>query len=98
MALLFALNNYIERRTDRGTSVGTDESCSWSKPRKASVPVTVEHLDYRRNRGTPRKPGPTPKNYTPIKEVTEEKIFDIQEHLKMVNLCRRKKKNVSIYP
>ncbi|XP_002739421.1 uncharacterized protein LOC100369686, partial [Saccoglossus kowalevskii] len=81
-ALLFAVAEYVDRQTDRGTAVSTDETCVWTKPRKTSIPVKVEDLDYRRDKTTPRKPGPQPKNYRPLRTVNNTDILRIQEHLK----------------
>ncbi|XP_002730644.1 uncharacterized protein LOC100373949, partial [Saccoglossus kowalevskii] len=83
-ALLFAVAEYVDRQTDRGTAVSTDETCVWTKPRKTSIPVKVEDLDYRRDKTTPRKPGPQPKNYRPLRTVNNTDILRIQEHLKRV--------------
>lgn len=88
VAVLFALADYIERNTDKGTAVGTDEPCTWTKPRKASMPVRVEDLDYRAERKTPRKPGPLPKHYKPLSNVNNSCILNIQERVTKVSHSR----------
>ena len=86
VALLFAIEDFTNRRLDKGTSVGTDKPCEWTKPRRTSVPVKVEELDYRWNKTTPKKPGPTPKDYTPMKDIGPNVILKIQQDLKKVSL------------
>lgn len=74
----------MDRQKDRGTAVGTDVACTWTKPRKESVPVKVEDLDFRQKKNTPRRPGPLPRNYTPLRNITNSDIANIQKHLSKV--------------
>ena len=85
VALLFAVEDFTTRRLDTGTAVGTDKPCEWTKPRRTSVPVKIEELDYRRNKTTPKKAGPTPEDYTPMKDIGQSVIFNIQQNLKTVS-------------
>lgn len=45
MALLFALQQWSTRHTDRHTVTGTDVTCVWDKPRKTSQPLKIDDLE-----------------------------------------------------
>ncbi|XP_070567793.1 uncharacterized protein [Ptychodera flava] len=83
--LLFAVADFNDRRTDRHTAVGTDNRCEWSRPRRESQPVVVTDLDYRKDKTTPKKPGPTPSNYRPLKSLENGDIIRIRQH--MTHVC-----------
>ncbi|XP_070533622.1 uncharacterized protein [Ptychodera flava] len=83
--LLFAVADFNDRRTDRHTAVGTDNRCEWSRPRRESQPVVVTDLDYRKDKTTPKKPGPTPSNYRPLKSLENGDIISIRQH--MTHVC-----------
>ncbi|KAJ8307678.1 hypothetical protein KUTeg_014772 [Tegillarca granosa] len=42
VALLFALQQWSTRHTDRHTVTGTDVTCVWDKPRKTSQPLKID--------------------------------------------------------
>ncbi|KAJ8310477.1 hypothetical protein KUTeg_012342, partial [Tegillarca granosa] len=45
VALLFALQQWSTRHTDRHTVTGTDVTCVWDKPRKTSQPLKIDDLE-----------------------------------------------------
>ena len=46
LALLFAIENFCTRHTDRSTAVGTDAPCEWDRPRTASHPARVADVQF----------------------------------------------------
>ena len=57
VAFLFALIDFLECHSDRGTLVGTDVQCQWDKPRKVSQPEKIADINFNR-RGQKRKRDP----------------------------------------
>lgn len=95
MALLFALNSFSERHKDRNTEVGTDIPCTWNKPRKISVPLPVEELDFRKETATPKPKEAfrtvyNPASLTPkfsVQNIKDELYHEILPSLAIIQPC-----------
>lgn len=86
VALIFALADYNDRRTDKNTAVGTDLPCEWSRPRSESKPVKVTDLDYRHTKDGAKKPGPIPCLYRPLRNITNTDLCGIKTKIR--KLCQ----------
>ncbi len=83
-ALMFAVVDFCDRNADRFTASCTDVKCQWTVRRKDSTPIRVVDLDYRKDRTKPKKPGPNPDNYKPLRSVNQDDILRIRNHMKQV--------------
>ena len=91
MALLLSVLDFVSRHKDRSTLVGTDITCKWDKPRKQSVPIKINDIDFRRQTGIAIPPAPKVDQFTPIPE--QSNAVNVKLETDMVKLLKSQNSN-----